>query len=84
LRHKVAKARTNRGGAATHNLTGHLAAEVPVSDSKVVPFRRRRASQPQLEAYQRMTRHLSPTLRQKLSPEQRARLLDKDPRAPGR
>ncbi|MBV8146788.1 MAG: hypothetical protein JO184_17485 [Gammaproteobacteria bacterium] len=55
-----------------------------MSDSKVVPFRRRRASQPQLEAYQRMTRHLSPTLRQKLSPEQRARLLDKDPRAPGR
>jgi hypothetical protein len=40
-----------------------------VSDSKVVPFRRRPPSQAELEAYQRMTRHWSPTLRQKLSPE---------------
>ena len=40
-----------------------------MSDSKVVPFRRRRASPAQLEAFQRMTRHWSPTLRQKLSPE---------------
>jgi hypothetical protein len=40
-----------------------------VSDSKVVPFRRRPISKAELEAYQRMTRHWSPTLRQKMSPE---------------
>ncbi len=40
-----------------------------MSDSKIVPFRRRAASKAQLEAYQRMTRHWSPTLRQKMSAE---------------
>lgn len=40
-----------------------------MSDSKVVPFRRRPISKAELEAYQRMTRHWSPTLRQKMSPE---------------
>ncbi len=43
--------------------------EVRVSDHKVVPFRRRRVSKAELEAYQQMTRHWSPTLRQKMSPE---------------
>jgi hypothetical protein len=40
-----------------------------VSDNKVVPFRRRPPSQAELEAYQRMTRHWSPTLRQMMFPE---------------
>jgi hypothetical protein len=40
-----------------------------VSDSKVVPFRRRAPSNAALEAYQRMIRHWSPTLRQKMSAE---------------
>jgi hypothetical protein len=43
-----------------------------VSDSKVVPFRRRQpaqASQAELEVYLRMTRHWSPTLRQMMFPE---------------
>ena len=40
-----------------------------MSDSKVVPFRRRPPSQAELEAYQRMTRHWSPTLRQMMFPE---------------
>ena len=43
-----------------------------MSDSKVVPFRRRQpaqASQAELEVYLRMTRHWSPTLRQMMFPE---------------
>lgn len=40
-----------------------------MSDSKVVPFRRRPPSQAELEVYQRMTRHWSPTLRQMMFPE---------------
>jgi len=50
-----------------------------VSDSKVVPFRRRALSQAELEAYQRMMSHLSPTLRQRLTPVQLERLRGKDP-----
>jgi hypothetical protein len=40
-----------------------------VSDDKVIPFRKRRPSEAELEAYQRMTRHWSPTLRQMMFPE---------------
>ena len=40
-----------------------------MSDNKVIPFRRRPPSQAELEAYQRMTRHWSPTLRQMMFPE---------------
>jgi len=58
-----------------------------VSDSKVVPFRRRppaQASQDELEVYQRMTRHWSPTLRQMMFPELFQRALDKARRTPRR
>jgi hypothetical protein len=58
-----------------------------VSDSKVVPFRRRppsQASQAELEVYQRMTRHWSPTLRQMMFPELFQRALDKARRTPRR
>ena len=40
-----------------------------MSDNKVIPFRRRPPSRAELEAYQRMTRHWSPTLRQMMFPE---------------
>ncbi len=40
-----------------------------MSTNKVVPFRRRRVTRAELEAYQQMTRHWSPTLRQKMPPE---------------
>ena len=40
-----------------------------MSDNKVVPFRRRPPSQGELEAYARMTRHWSPSLRQMMFPE---------------
>ena len=61
-----------------------------MSDSKVVPFRRRpppqasQASQAELEVYQRMTRHWSPTLRQMMFPELFQRALDKARRTPRR
>jgi len=48
--------------------------------SKVVPFHRRPPTQAELEAYQRMMSHWSPTLRQRLSPEQLRRLRGKDRR----
>jgi hypothetical protein len=49
-----------------------------VSDSKVIPFRRRPPSQRELEVYQRMTRHWSPTLRQMLFPEHFRREQEKE------
>jgi len=55
-----------------------------VSDSKVVPFRRRPVSKAELEAYQRMTRHWSPTLRQKMSPEYFKLLQDLESKPPRR
>jgi hypothetical protein len=51
-----------------------------VSDNKVVPFRRRPPSQAELEAYQRMTRHWSPTLRQMMFPEYFKREEQSEPR----
>ncbi|HEY2341188.1 MAG TPA: hypothetical protein VGH75_11705 [Steroidobacteraceae bacterium] len=55
-----------------------------MSDSKVVPFRRRPPSQAELEVYQRMTRHWSPTLRQMMFPELFNRAQDKVRRTPRR
>jgi len=55
-----------------------------VSDSKVVPFRRRPPSQAELEAYQRMTRHWSPTLRQMMFPEYYKREEQAEPTSPRR
>jgi hypothetical protein len=55
-----------------------------VSDSKVVPFRRRPPSQAQLEAYQLMTRHWSPTLRQMMFPEYFRRELEREQGSPRR
>jgi len=55
-----------------------------VSDNKVVPFRRRPPSQAELEVYQRMTRHWSPTLRQMMFPELFRREQDKERRSPRR
>jgi len=55
-----------------------------VSDSKVVPFRRRPPSQAELEVYQRMTRHWSPTLRQMMFPELFNCAQDKARRTPRR
>ncbi|HYX74349.1 MAG TPA: hypothetical protein VE819_06675 [Steroidobacteraceae bacterium] len=55
-----------------------------MSDSKVVPFRRRPVSEAELEVYQRITRHWSPTLRQKLSPEHFKLLQDQESKPPRR
>jgi hypothetical protein len=55
-----------------------------VSDNKVVPFRRRPPSQAELEVYQRMTRHWSPTLRQMMFPELFGREQDSQRRSPRR
>jgi len=55
-----------------------------VSDNKVVPFRRRPPSQAELEAYQRMTRHWSPTLRQMMFPEYFRREQASEPGSPRR
>jgi len=55
-----------------------------VSDNKVVPFRRRPPSQAELEAYQRMTRHWSPTLRQMMFPEYFKREGQAEPGSPRR
>ena len=55
-----------------------------MSGNKVIPFRRRPPSQTELEVYQRMTRHWSPTLRQMLFPEYFRRELEKEQSAPRR
>jgi hypothetical protein len=49
-----------------------------VADNKVIPFRRRAPSRTELEAYQLMTRHWSPTLRQLMFPEYFKRELEKE------
>ena len=70
LTRKAANGRTKRCARPTHNLCGYRHTQrFFVSDNKVVPFRRRPPSQAELEAYQRMTRHWSPTLRQMMFPE---------------
>ncbi len=79
LTRKPANGRTNRCISATHNLRGHCQAQrFAVSDNKVIPFRRRPPSQVELEIYQRMTRHWSPTLRQLMFPEHFRRELERD------
>ena len=55
-----------------------------MSDNKVVPFRKRPPSQAELEAYQTMTRHWSPTLRQKMFPEHFKREEQLEQRTPRR
>jgi hypothetical protein len=55
-----------------------------VSDSKIVPFRRRPHSEAELEVYLRMTRHWSPTLRQMMFPELFNRAQNKARRTPQR
>jgi hypothetical protein len=53
-----------------------------VADNKVIPFRKRAPSPTELEAYQRMTRHWSPTLRQLMFPEYFRREREKEPSPP--
>jgi hypothetical protein len=53
-----------------------------VAENKVIPFRRRAPSRAELEAYQRMTRHWSPTLRQLMFPEYFKRELEKESSPP--
>ena len=55
-----------------------------MSGNKVIPFRRRPPSQTELEVYQRMTRHWSPTLRQMMFPEHFRRELEKEQGSPRR
>jgi len=40
-----------------------------MSDSKVVPFRKRPPSEPELEAYRRMTRNWHPEMQRLIFPE---------------
>ena len=85
LTRKPANGRTNRRPTATHNLCGNGHAQrFFVSGNKVIPFRRRPPSQAELEAYQRMTRHWSPTLRQLMFPEHFKREQASEPGSPRR
>ncbi len=55
-----------------------------MSESKVIPFRRRPPTRVELEVYQRMTRHWSPTLRQMMFPEYFRREQESERSAPRR